>query len=80
MAEKLKDKYENFVVIGIGGSALGNVALQTALKSPFYNFLSREQCSGYPRIFVIDNIDPALISGLLKTLDISKTLFNVIVR
>ncbi|MEA3347185.1 MAG: glucose-6-phosphate isomerase, partial [Candidatus Auribacterota bacterium] len=34
-ADSIADKYENFVVLGIGGSALGNIALNTALKHPF---------------------------------------------
>ncbi len=32
---------ENLVVLGIGGSALGNIALQSALNGPFYNELPR---------------------------------------
>ena len=34
---ELKDKCEIFVVLGIGGSALGNIALQTALNPYMYN-------------------------------------------
>ena len=32
-------KFENLVVLGIGGSALGNIALQTALNPPYHNLL-----------------------------------------
>ena len=35
-AKKLSPRFENFVVIGIGGSALGNIALQQALRHPFW--------------------------------------------
>src|SRR5690606_15536742 len=34
-------EYENLVVLGIGGSALGTTALVTALKPPFYNALTK---------------------------------------
>ncbi|WP_027340132.1 glucose-6-phosphate isomerase [Halonatronum saccharophilum] len=75
--EANRDKYDNFVVLGIGGSALGNIALQTALNHPYYN-MNEEARGGYPRLFVPDNVDPDRLKGLLETLDLSKTLFNVI--
>jgi len=77
-ANQWRGKFENFVVVGIGGSALGNIALQSALRHPNWNLLSKSQRKGYLRLFVIDNVDPTLIQGLLDTLDFKKTLFNVI--
>src|SRR6056297_1070493 len=76
-AEELKDRFENFVVLGIGGSALGNTALQTAINDRYYNLFS-EARDGYPRLFISDNVDPSGISSLLEKLDPEKTLFNVI--
>jgi glucose-6-phosphate isomerase len=76
--KKRKDAFDNFVVLGIGGSALGNIALQTALSHPYYNYLSKTKRNGYPRVFVIDNIDPDQFEGLLDILNPEKTLFNVI--
>ncbi|MFW5718806.1 MAG: glucose-6-phosphate isomerase [Halanaerobium sp.] len=76
-AEELKDKFDNFVVLGIGGSALGNTAVQTAINDPHYN-LFEEARNGYPRLFVSDNVDPEGIKALLDKLDPKKTLFNVI--
>jgi glucose-6-phosphate isomerase len=35
-----KDKYENFVVLGIGGSALGNLAMFQALCSTSFRLFS----------------------------------------
>lgn len=74
-----KDKYDNLVVLGIGGSALGNIALQSALNPPLYNLLPANQRKG-PRLFVMDNVDPVQFSALLDVLGtgIRKTLFNVI--
>lgn len=70
---------ENLVVLGIGGSALGNIALQTALRSPVYNLLDSRQRGG-PRLFVVDNVDPVQFGTLLDYLDdqLDRTVFNVI--
>jgi glucose-6-phosphate isomerase len=76
-AAQVRDTIDNFVVLGIGGSALGNIAVQNAVNGPFYNLLSREQRGG-PRLFVLDNSDPEFNAGLLQTLDLKRTLFNVI--
>ena len=77
-AEKKRKQFENFVVVGIGGSALGNIALQNSLNSLFWNEASPERRRGYARIYVPDNIDPEHFHHLLETLDLKKTLFNVI--
>lgn len=78
--EEKKGDIDNFVVLGIGGSALGNISLHRALNHPFYNDLSKEQRGGYPRIFVLDNVDPDIQEYLLDVLDPCKTLFNVITK
>jgi glucose-6-phosphate isomerase len=77
---KSKDRFDNFVVVGIGGSALGNIALQTALNHPYYNLLPKDVRRGHPRLFVPDNIDPGLLAGLLETIDVKRSLFNVITK
>lgn len=79
-AERVSSEFENFVVLGIGGSALGNIALRTALNHPFHNLLSREKRDGRPRIFVPDNIDPDRLNGLFDILDLNSTVFNVITK
>ena len=63
---------------GIGGSALGTIALRTALLNPFWNELTGEQRDFYPRLYVIDNPDPVTFSAFLDRIDLRKTLFNVI--
>jgi glucose-6-phosphate isomerase len=69
---------ENFVVLGIGGSALGNIALQTALNPYMYN-LDDKQRKG-ARLFVLDNVDPQQINSFLRWIEgrLDKTVFNVI--
>ncbi|UCC23712.1 MAG: glucose-6-phosphate isomerase, partial [Planctomycetota bacterium] len=78
LVAKLKDGCQNLVVLGIGGSALGNIALQTALNPYMYN-LDDKQRSG-PRLFVFDNVDPAQLASFLDSIsdDLDKTVFNVI--
>jgi len=70
--------YDNFVVLGIGGSALGTTALVTALKPPYYNLLSKRARGGLPRIFVMDNIDPVTFHRMMRLCPPKKTLYNVI--
>ncbi|MEW5820099.1 MAG: glucose-6-phosphate isomerase [Cyanobacteriota bacterium] len=77
-AESVKGKFDNVVILGIGGSALGGIAVAEALLKPFWNTLSKEERNGYPKIFFLDNIDPDQISGLIEVLDFKKTLVNVI--
>lgn len=73
-------KCENLVVLGIGGSALGNIALQTALN-PYMHNLDDKQRKG-PRLFVFDNVDPDQFASFLKWLGtddkLKRTCFNVI--
>ncbi len=70
--------FENLVVLGIGGSALGARTLRDALLGPFWNELDGEGRDHYPRLYVLDNVDPATVSGLLDRLDLRRTLFNVV--
>ncbi len=76
LVEEKKD-IENFVVLGIGGSALGSIALRSALKDSYHNNFA-EARRGYPRLFVPDNVDPERFKSLLNNLDLEKTVFNVI--
>ncbi|MGE5417548.1 MAG: glucose-6-phosphate isomerase [Acidobacteriota bacterium] len=69
LAALLKDKFENILLIGIGGSSLGPQAMMQFLKGPFYNVEQHTR----PRFFVADNIDPLLVHHLEKVLDFSKT-------
>jgi glucose-6-phosphate isomerase len=76
--QQIKDRCDNFVVLGIGGSALGNIALQTALNPYMYN-LDDNQRKG-PRLFVFGNVDPAQLGSFLNWIEgkLDKTIFNVI--
>lgn len=77
-AEGAGQAFSNVVVLGIGGSALGTTALRTALKHPLWNELDDEGREFYPRLYVLDNIDPATFAAVLDHLDLRRTLFNVV--
>lgn len=77
MAENCKN-YENFVLIGIGGSALGNQAIQGALFHPMWNTFPKEKRNGFPKFFVMDNVDPEHIASIFDVIDPAESLFNVV--
>ncbi|MDQ3555545.1 MAG: glucose-6-phosphate isomerase [Gemmatimonadota bacterium] len=70
--------FENLVVLGIGGSALGTTALRTALLHPLWNELDSEGRDFFPRLYVLDNVDPATFGAFLDRIDLRTTLFNVV--
>lgn len=78
LSGQLRQGCENFIVLGIGGSALGNIALQTALN-PYMNNLDESQRKG-PRLFVFDNVDPVQFGSFLDYIEgkLDKTVFNCI--
>ena len=79
-AAMVQGRFDNILVLGIGGSALGGLAVCEALLKPFWNMLTPEQRNGLPRIFYLDNIDPDYRNGLLDSIDLSRTLVNVITK
>ncbi len=79
-AAMVDGRFDNVLVLGIGGSIFGAKALANALLKPYWNLLSKEQRDNFPKIFFLDNIDPDEIKGLLDVLDLKKTLVNVITK
>lgn len=69
---KIKDKFENIVILGIGGSALGAICLEQSLTHLFKK--------KSPRLHVLDNIDPTLLKEFEDAIDYKKTLFLVITK
>ncbi len=74
-----RDKYQDFILIGIGGSSLGAISAIQALAHPFRNLLPADQRGG-PRFFVLDNPDPEKVAATLATVDLDKTLVNVVTK
>ncbi len=79
-AAMVDGRFDNILVLGIGGSALGAMALSEALLKPYWNLLDKEKRDNYPKIFFLDNIDPDQINALLDILDLKRTLVNVITK
>ncbi len=77
-ANKVKGQFEHLVVIGIGGSSLGGIAMFEALLPSYWNEQSSATRKGYPRYYFVDNVDPDKLAGLLSVLDLKRTLVNVI--
>lgn len=79
LVEKYRPGCTDVVVLGIGGSALGNIALQSALNPATWNLMTDRQ-RGYPRLFVLDNVDPAMLKDTLALLGrrLRTAVFNVI--
>ena len=78
-AQDISARFDTFVVLGIGGSALGPIAVQQALNHLRYNELTNEARGG-PRLYVEDNIDPERMQALLDVIDLKTTCFNIITK
>jgi glucose-6-phosphate isomerase len=69
---------DHVVVLGIGGSALGTKVLLEALRPAAWNELSDEAREFYPRLTVLDNVDPRTMGAALARIDPRRVLVNVI--
>lgn len=78
-AKEVRKNCDNFVVLGIGGSALGPIAVFQALCHLHHNDLPRSKRKA-PKFYVEDNVDPERMTALLDVIDPKKTIFNVITK
>ncbi len=76
-AREVEGVYDDILVLGIGGSALGVTALKTALL-PFYSDIMSPEERRHPRLTVLDNVDPDWVMAALQRLDPERTLCLVI--
>lgn len=70
--------YDHVLVLGIGGSSLGTRALVGALRPPAWNELSDDQREFFPRITVLENVDPTSVSAALGRIDPRRVLVNIV--
>jgi glucose-6-phosphate isomerase len=70
--------FDHVLVLGIGGSALGARALLTALRAPAWNELDDEGRDFYPRLTIMDNVDPTSVHAALRRIDPRRVLVNVV--
>lgn len=73
IAEWVKNNTENFLLLGIGGSALGPKCILESL-SPMHNLRKT------PKVFIYDNPDPITLKNILSIVDPKKTAINVITK
>ena len=73
-----RGRFTDVLLLGIGGSALGPIALRTALLPPAWNTLSDAERGGRPRLHVLDNVDPDTITVTLERLDLARTVVLVV--
>jgi len=72
-AREVAGVFDDVLLLGIGGSALGVTALKTALLPLYSDYLSLEERQG-PRLFVLENVDPDWVMPTLRLLDPDRTL------
>jgi len=77
-ASEVAENFDDLVVLGIGGSALGLRCAAQALLPTLWNLRTRADRKNRPRLFVCDNVDPETIAGLFDWLDMKRTCFTVI--
>jgi glucose-6-phosphate isomerase len=77
-AEGVGQAYDHVLVLGIGGSALGTKALVNALRPPAWNELDDETREFFPRITILENVDPSSIAAALRRIDPRRVFVNVI--
>ena len=70
--------FSHVLVLGIGGSALGTRALLNALRPPAWNELDDEGREFYPKITILENVDPSTVRAALRRIDPRKVLVNVV--
>jgi glucose-6-phosphate isomerase len=71
-------KFDDLLILGIGGSALGTRVLFSSLGAPAWNELPAERRAHRPRLTILENIDPLTVGAALARLDPRRTLVNVV--
>jgi glucose-6-phosphate isomerase len=80
VAEKIRTSgATDFIHVGIGGSALGPMALHKALNHPYYVALPGGARRG-PRLHFAENTDPAALWAILDVADPDGTWINVVTK
>ena len=67
----------DFIHVGIGGSALGPIAVHRALNHPYYNLIPNHPG---PRLHFAENTDPATLAAILDVVDLPDTWVNVVTK
>jgi glucose-6-phosphate isomerase len=77
-AASLRGSYDTVCVVGIGGSALGAWALDCGLRGP--HPVQGAFTTEWPRLVILDNVDPSFTAQALASMDREKTIVVVIAK
>ena len=78
LAKPLLEWCWEFVVLAQGGLALGVQALHRALCHPQHNYMPIGRRHHRPSLWVLEECDPDRVYGLLDSLQLRRTAYNVI--
>jgi glucose-6-phosphate isomerase len=73
-----RQEIDDVILCGIGGSALGPNMLRSALCPPRWNEMDTAARGGWPRLHVMDNVDPVTMGALFDRVDLTRTRVLVI--
>lgn len=73
-AANLQNSFDNFVVVGMGGSSLGNIMLHSAFGNEY-----AKGCDGR-NVFFLDTVDPETLQRLFRKINIERTVFNIVTK
>jgi len=77
-AASVRGTYDTVCLVGIGGSALGAWALDCGLRGP--HPVQGEHSKDFPRLVILDNVDPVFIQSALDSMHPARTLSLVIAK
>ena len=77
-AAEVRGSYDTVCLIGIGGSALGAWALDCGLRGP--HPVQGEHSKDFPRLVILDNVDPVFVASALESMNPSRTLSLVVAK
>jgi glucose-6-phosphate isomerase len=77
-AKGIKGSVNDFIVAGIGGSALGLETLCDSLLPFGYNSLSYGERGSKPRVWIADNVDPYKVASIMNTCEPDDTFLCVV--
>lgn len=73
-SKKLREKFKNMVIVGIGGSSLGTEALYTSFREKYRDAFDES----VKKLYFIDNYDSNTVEYLLDNINFDETVFLVI--
>ena len=77
-AKQVRGSYDTVCVIGIGGSALGAWALDCGMRGP--HPVQGAFTTEYPRLVILDNVDPDFTHHALASMDPRNTMVLVVAK